>query len=262
LIGSHMKTPAISGGGSASVEPYYVVSPYEAIQEKLKGQDVEIVYEVGAQAYKMMTIVGGGMIHTPGTFSQGGIIKFYNEPASVHDRVAVGAEHVSNLSFQLMDYNKNPSLNYDLFYARAEAIFTPDSSGIWDFGLTVCGTAMLYLDGKLLIDNATSQKPGSSFFGKGTAEETGSAFLEAKKRYQIMIDFGSSNTSTIKHVGVVSFGGGGARLGASLRLDAEAAIAKAAAAAETSDYAVICTGLNVRSTATPQRTIKVAKSDP
>src|SRR6187402_1142335 len=50
LIGSHMKNPSISGGGSASLEPYYSVSLYDAIREKL-GPGVEIDCQVGAYAH-------------------------------------------------------------------------------------------------------------------------------------------------------------------------------------------------------------------
>jgi beta-glucosidase len=49
----------------------------------------------------------------------------------------------------------------------------------------------------------------------------------------------------MKAQGVVSFGGGGARLGACPVIVVEEAIAAAAKAASEADHAVLCIGLNV-----------------
>jgi hypothetical protein len=46
--------------------------------------------------------------------------------------------------------------------------------------------------------------------------------------------------------GSVEFGGGGARLGAALRMDYDEGVAEAVDAARGADVAIICTGLNVR----------------
>jgi len=234
LIGSHMKNPSLTGGGSASLEPYYSVTLFDAIKEKLR-PDVEIIYEVGAYAHKMLPLIDRQMSNAA--------IHFFNQPSSVKDRISIGKEPLYKTNFQLMDY-KNPALNFDLFYASVEADFTPDISGIWEFGLTVCGTANFYIDDELIIDDTTIQRPGTSFFGKGTAEEFGTKNIIAGKVYRLRIDFGSAATSTIKNLGVVSFGGGGARLGACPILDVKESIERAAKAAAEADYAVLCTGLN------------------
>jgi beta-glucosidase len=235
LIGSHIKTSAVSGGGSAALEPYYVVNLFDAITQKIP--DVEVAFEIGAYAHKMLPLIT--------TMLSNGIIKFYNEPFKVIDREPVAHETMNTTYFQLMDYTNNKMLHFDLFYAKMEADFTPNDTGLWDFGLTVCGTANLYLDDNLLIDNTIVQRQGQSFFGKGTTEEIRSKYLLAGKIYKLRIEFGSFKTSTIKSIGVVSFGGGGARLGACLRIDTEEAITKAVTIAADSDYAVICTGLSV-----------------
>ena len=234
LIGSHIKNSSITGGGSASLEPYYAVSLFDAIKEKL-GPDVEIIYEVGAYAHKMLPLIYQQMSNA--------VIHFFNEPSSVTDRRCVAKEPLQKTNFQLMDY-KNPALNFDLFYGSVEADFTPDISGVWEFGLTVCGTADFYIDDELIIDDSTVQRPGTSFFFKGTAEEFGYKEMVAGKVYKLRIDFGSAATSKIKTLGTVSFGGGGARLGACPVLDVQETIRKAAKVAAEADCAILCTGLN------------------
>ncbi|KAJ5943462.1 hypothetical protein N7516_003630 [Penicillium verrucosum] len=232
LIGSHMKTPAISGGGSASLEPYYSVSLYDACRETLP--NAEVLYKVGAYAHKMLPVIDRLLSNA--------IIQFYNEPMG-KKRHLISTEPVSMTAFQFMDYDA-PGLNRALFWATLIGDFTPDVSGLWDFGLSVFGTANLYIDDELVINNTTSQMRGTAFFGKGTVEELGSKGLVAGTTYKIRIEFGSANTTTMKTVGMVNFGGGAANLGACLRMDQDEMIESAVQAAAEADYTILCTGLN------------------
>ncbi|KAL2814483.1 hypothetical protein BJX63DRAFT_420819 [Aspergillus granulosus] len=233
LIGSHVKTPAISGGGSASLKPYYAVSLYDAVREALP--NAELVCETGAYAHNMLPVID--------RLLKNAVIHFYNEPMTKLDRKCLGTEPVPTTAFQFMDY-KLAGLNRALFWATLVGDFIPDASGTWDFGLTVFGTANLYIDDELIIDNTTNQTKGTAFFGKGTVEETGSKELVAGQRYEIRIEFGSANTTTMKTTGMVNFGGGAANLGASLRMDPEEMVERAVKAAADAEYAIICTGLN------------------
>ncbi|CBF75131.1 hypothetical protein AN3903.2 [Aspergillus nidulans FGSC A4] len=233
LIGSHIKTPAISGGGSAALKPYYASTLYDAVREALP--NAEVLYETGAHAHNMLPVIDRLLSNA--------VIHFYNEPMTQPNRKCLGTEPVTTTAFQFMDY-KLAGLNRALFWSTLIGDFTPDQSGIWDFGLSVFGTANLYINDELIIDNTTKQTKGTSFFGKGTREEIGSMKLTAGQTYKIRIEFGSANTTTMKTTGMVNFGGGAANLGASLRLDAEEMINRAVKAAEDADYAIICTGLN------------------
>ncbi|KAJ5185401.1 Glycoside hydrolase superfamily [Penicillium cf. griseofulvum] len=232
LIGSHMKNPAISGGGSASLEPYYSVSLYNACKEALP--NAEVLYEAGAYAHRMLPVIDRLLSNA--------VIHFYNEPMG-KERDLISTEPVSTTAFQFMDYYA-PGLNRGLFWATLIGDFTPDSSGLWDFGLSVFGTANLYINDELVIDNTTSQIRGTAFFGKGTVEELGSKELVAGTTYKIRIEFGSANTSTMKSVGMVNFGGGAANLGACLRMNQDEMIDNAVKAAAEADYTILCTGLN------------------
>ncbi|KAL5043293.1 putative beta-glucosidase H [Aspergillus fruticulosus] len=233
LIGSHIKTPAISGGGSAALKPYYASTLYDAVREALP--HTEVVYEIGAHAHNMLPVIDRLLSNA--------VIHFYNEPMTKPNRKCLGTETVTTTAFQFMDY-RLAGLNRALFWSTLIGDFTPDQSGIWDFGLSVFGTANLYINDELIIDNTTNQTKGTSFFGKGTREEIGSLKLNAGQIYKIRIEFGSANTTTMKTTGMVNFGGGAANLGASLRIDAEEMISRAVKAAEDADYAIICTGLN------------------
>lgn len=243
LIGSHVKTPIIHGGGSASLDPLYTVSLYDAVKSQV-GDGAEVSYSVGAYAHKLLPVLSS-LLRVPGTDKRGGRVRFYNEPFYRSKRELIAEETHWKAEFQLMDYNKNPRLNFELFYATFEADFYPDEGGMWEFASTCCGTAIVFLDDELIIDNATNQKIGGSFFGRGTAEVFARKQLNAGQQYRIRIEFGSYATSTIRAVGVVTFGGGGARLGACRIVDKEQAVVDAVELAKNSDYTVLCTGLNV-----------------
>ena len=234
LIGSHVRVPAISGGGSAALLPYYSVSLYDAVTEALP--EATITHEVGAYAHNMMPVVS--------TQLSNAVIHFYNDPISDANRKILGTESVKSTAFQLMDYNGAPGLNKGLFWGTLLGDFTPESSGTWEFGLSVFGTANLFIDDQLVIDNTTRQRKGNAFFGKGTVEEVGEIELEQGKTYKIRIEFGSANTTTMETIGMVNFGGGAVHLGACLKMDPEQMVLQAIQAAKDADCTIICAGLS------------------
>jgi beta-glucosidase len=64
-----------------------------------------------------------------------------------------------------------------VYYADVIGLYTPEESGIYEFGPTVYGTAKLYIDGELVVDNETVQVAGDTVFGAGTVEEKGTISL-------------------------------------------------------------------------------------
>ena len=237
LIGSHMQDLSILGLGSNAIEPYYTIHPFDAIKSKI-GPDVEISYEVGVYAHRTLPLLNDRSLHNCTMY-------FFNEPVTTKDRTLITQTPLNQTYFQLVDFF-HPKLNPDLFYASIEADFVPQASGIWDFGLSCCGTADLFIDDELVIDNTSSQTHGNTFLGEGTVEEFGEKGLVAGKTYKIRLEFGSAATSTYHENGGVGFGGGGAKIGACPRVKVEEGIRKAEKAAAAAEYTIICTGLSVR----------------
>jgi beta-glucosidase len=234
LVGSHVRLPAISGGGSASLVPYYAISLYDAVSEVLAG--ATITHEVGAYAHQMLPVIDAMISNA--------VIHFYNDPIDVKDRKLLGSENVSSTSFQLMDYNNIPTLNKAMFWGTLVGEFIPTATGIWEFGLSVFGTADLYIDNELVIENTTHQTRGTAFFGKGTTEKVATRRMVAGSTYKLRLEFGSANTTKMETTGVVNFGGGAVHLGACLKVDPQEMIARAVKAAADADYTIICTGLS------------------
>lgn len=145
-----------------------------------------------------------------------------------------------------MDYNP-PKINGDLWYADVEGSFVAEEDGDFEFGLGVYGTAKLYIDGKMLIDNETTQTKGTLFFNCGTVEEKGILPLKKGQTYHVKVEFASAPTCKLNQGSSVLFGGGALRIGGAKVIDADDEVKNAAALAKDADQVIICAGLNVRS---------------
>ncbi|KAM0325856.1 hypothetical protein ACHAQA_007159 [Verticillium albo-atrum] len=238
VIGPNAKTAVYCGGGSATLRPYYAVTPFEGISSQAK----DVKYSVGCHAHKMLPILGPRLETADGQV--GVTFKAFTVPETQKDRLPVDTLHLEDTNMYFADYY-HPELTEDLWWGEIEATYTAEETCDFEFGLCVYGTAKLYVDGKLLIDNETVQRGGGSFFNVGTVEETGIKGVVAGQSYQIKVVFASGASSKIKDAdGVVSFGGGGVRIGGTKVIDADEEIQKAVELAKTVDQVVLFVGLN------------------
>ena len=169
-------------------------------------------------------------------------MRAYNEHPSVANREATDDIVIDKTDLLLVDYY-NPKLKSATWYADFDGSFVADEDCTWDLSLVVCGTAKLYVNGELLVDNETKQTPGNAFFGTGTVEEKGQLKVKKGETYNFKVQFGSSATSKLP--GALDLAGGGAlRIGGCKVIDEKKEIAHAAAIAKDADQVIICAGLN------------------
>ncbi|KAH7025702.1 glycosyl hydrolase family 3 N terminal domain-containing protein [Microdochium trichocladiopsis] len=251
VIGPNAKTARFCGGGSASLLPYYSVSPYEGIAAKL-GQEPR--FAQGSSDHRLLPLLGdqlrtgtggegGGKGGGEGGGQRGFTWRAYNEPPTVVGRRPVDERVLTDSNCFFLDY-EHPDLA-PVWYCQAEGTFTPAESGVYDFGLGVEGTGRLYVDDELVVSNVENQKPGTTLFGAGTVEETGSKALVAGRDYRVRVEWGCSKTSKLPSVPPVGGQHGGLRFGAARRIaDPARAIAEAAALAAQVDQVVLVVGLN------------------
>ncbi|KAJ5685390.1 hypothetical protein N7536_008009 [Penicillium majusculum] len=240
VIGPNAKIAAYCGGGSASLAAYYIVTPFDGVSAKTKG---EVKYSQGVYSHKDLPLLGPKLKTADG--KPGFTFKVYNEhPDSGEDRQVVDELHLLESSGFLMDY-VNPKIKSMTYYVDMEGTFTPEESGVYDFGVTVVGTGQLLIDGEVVVDNTKNQKQGSAFFGTATIEEIGTKELKAGQTYNILFQFGSAPTSDLDTRGIVAFGPGGFRFGASRQVSQEELISNAVEQAKTADQVVIFAGLTM-----------------
>lgn len=238
VIGPNARIASYCGGGSASLAPYYLVTPFEGVAAKSTG---EVKFSQGVYSHKELPLLGPLLKTTDG--QTGFSFKVYNEPQSAgQERAVVDELHLVASSGFLMDY-VNPKIKSMTYYVDMEGLFTPEDDGLYDFGVTVVGTGRLLVDGEVVVDNTKNQKQGSAFFGTGTIEKRGCKELKAGQTYKIVFEFGTAPTSDLDTRGIVAFGPGGFRFGASRRVSEEELISAAVEQASTAEQVVIFAGL-------------------
>ena len=237
VIGPNANLAAFSGGGSASLLPYYAITPLQGI----KNQAQDTKYTLGAPGWKKTPLLS----HMSKTADnkQGLTMHVYLDPPTKKDRQSIDTVHVSDSNCFLVDY-KHPKITSFLYYTTFTGEITPTQTAEHEFSLSVAGTAKLYIDDSLLIDNATHQTPGDSFFGSGTRDELGKIHLNKDKTYKIYIEFGSLPTMTFKTAGSTDFGAGGIRIGCERVIDYKSELDSAIELAKSVDQVVLCAGLN------------------
>ncbi|CEP22987.1 BGL1 [Cyberlindnera jadinii] len=241
VIGPNAKVSAYAGGGSASLLPYYTVTPYEGIANKLGS---EPPYSVGS--YSHVSLPGfAHLSKNPSNGDKGMHITFYHGAPGEADRKPFDQFDTTASFHILFDYIHPEITPQSTFYADFESLYTPEETGDYEFGLVVVGTALLYVDDQLVVDNKTKQTHGQSFFNSGTIEETGKIHLEKGKEYKIRIEFGSTKTYTLKDRDGVDFSSNGAiSFGCARVIDAQEEILKAAELARSVDKAIVVIGTN------------------
>jgi beta-glucosidase len=242
VIGPNAKVSTFCGGGSSALTPYYAVTPYDGIASKTNTERIQ--YTVGAYSHKELPLLGASLKTADGR--TGVSFSAYLEPPTTHDRQRVDYKIVQKTDLFLFDYIC-PGDKTGTWYADIEGYLTPDMDGEFEFGLCVYGTAKLFLDGVMIIDNATSQRPGTVFFGSGTIEETGVVTVNKGQTYHLKVEFASAPTNKLGAGGVIRFGGGGVRIGGAFKMDPMEEISRAVGLAKGAEQVVICAGLNVSS---------------
>ncbi|KAM0752790.1 beta-glucosidase [Meredithblackwellia eburnea MCA 4105] len=186
VVGPNAKVRTVSGGGSAFMTSSYIVTPLEGIQTALSNENVEIKYAAGCYAHRYLPMLDGLLKTKSGESGWTG--SFYNEPLETRSEAL--AVHTL-LSTRLRINDSKPEGLADLFFVSLEGYYTAEITGPFEFGITLVGRALVYVDEKLIIDNGwtTKQTPGSSFYGLGTREETAIVQVVAGQTYHLRVEY-------------------------------------------------------------------------
>lgn len=238
IIGPNAKYAAYHGGGSASLNAYYAITPFSGISAQLTSPPT---FTEGCYAHKELPLLGYFL--TTATNEQGVIFKAYDLPSSNPARRCVDEITLQKTDFLLMDYDP-PGISDPIWYADIEGSLIADQDCVYELGLGVYGTAQLFVNDELLIDNLSKQTKGTMFFNCGTIEEKGRVEMKKGEKYTFRIEFGSAPTCKLERGHNVLFGGGAVRLGGCRVVDPDEEVRYAAMLAGEHDQVVVCAGLN------------------
>ena len=242
VIGPNAKAARISGGGSASLNAEYTVTPFDGIAAKLKGSGIDILYAQGTSLELNLPDIGHLLRTADG--SVGIDARYYREPPSVKSREVVNANVVKGSHIFLSDLpGGGLGTGERLFYAQYEGTYKhTEATREYVLGCSVMGTAQVFVNNKLVVDNKTKQVRGSNFFlGLGSREERNTITFEKGKTYVIRVEFGSSATSTLPHD---SADIGGVYFGFAPNVDMQDEFSEAVDVARNADVVILVVGLS------------------
>lgn len=229
VIGPLADRAAVQGGGSAQVEPYYTVSPLQALKKKL-GNKVKITYEPGCPGNLYTSPLPPEYLSPGGGINENGLLGEYFDNNSFSGK-PVASKIDKKFQTQWMVVPPVPEIKGNCYSVKWTGYFNPPETGKYKFGLAAAGWARFYLGDKLLCSNWGESKLAEVFAIK---EKTGEIRLRAGKSYPVKIEFATdpSNPSFLR----------GIRTGVDLPLPRNL-LERAIRAAENADVAIIFTGL-------------------
>lgn len=229
VLGPNADRAVIQGGGSARVAEHYGVSPLDGIRERAARAGIEVAFERGPGAFRGVPALDAKSLEAePGKLPIA--IEFFAsaEPGGATLRTdRVREAEVFWLQTPPGLPAKQP------WSARLTAKLVPRESGAHRFSLTSAGASRLRVDGRLVLDNWSDRKPGTSFFGLGSAEVRAEVALEKGVAVDVEVDFSQDRPSVP----------GGLRLGFAPPEPADA-MERAVALARDADAAVVVVGLD------------------
>ncbi|CAB91166.1 glycosyl hydrolase family 3 [Schizosaccharomyces pombe] len=237
VIGPNAKVCNYSGGGSANLKPYYTVSMYDGIAAKIDGVPE---YALGCHNYLNLPNIANLLVN-PRTGKHGYVAKFYLEPATSENRTLIDDYDLEDGVVRFYDYC-NDKMKDGYFYIDIEGYLIPDEDAVYEFGISVFGTALLFIDDVLLIDNKTKQTPTNHTFEFGTIEERNSIYLKKGRKYNVRVEYGSAATYTLS-TNLSPSTGGRYSIGCVKVIDPETEIDYAVRVAKSVDCVILCVGL-------------------
>jgi len=210
LVGPNAERGQVQGGGSARVRTTKPSMPLAALQHR----GIAVVHETGCRIEKRLAAMRGEF-RVRYTGADG----------------ATGDEITDRLSFIWMD-DPAPGVDVAAFGVSVNGSFVPDVTGGWQVSLTVVGSAVLRIDGEIVVD-LTVPQTGGAFFGLGNNEIRVPLACEAGVRRDVNVEIVVEERSQLR----------GLLVGAEPPASADAMDAAVAAAADA-EVAVVIIGTN------------------
>jgi beta-glucosidase len=180
LIGPNAKVARIQGGGSAGVNPHYLVTPFEGVTAKL-GKDTSVGYELGCSLHKLLPVLDADQLTADGLD-----IQFFNN-SDLSGKPAV-TQKASRGEFHWIGQVVE-GVNPMKFSGRIQGTLKPTENGIYTFSLLGMVKCRLLLEGKEIIDNWKDFHSYFIFMGLDHAEPMARLELIAGKEYRLEVEF-------------------------------------------------------------------------
>ncbi|KAG8814210.1 hypothetical protein FRC17_001247 [Serendipita sp. 399] len=243
IIGGNAKADILSGGGSASLKPSFLINPFEGITGALK-KDVEVTYAEGAQTFMTLPSFVREVVTEDGRFGFDGYWYCHDE----NDQPLSEPHFTERIDVTtLFIVEAVPAGLTAKWTLKLKARFKPRDEDIaYNFGCSVLGRARVYVDGDLVVDTWKNQRRSKFFFGNGTEEVRGKYLLKKGVAHDVVLELSNirGEPCTPADISPLPIDQSGAHFGAAPDIDPDQEIEKAARLASEADVAIVVVGLN------------------
>ena len=235
MIGPNAKRAINGGGGSASLKPYYVTTPFDSLQAQLKD---DLLYSQGCETEKWLPLASESDLRSP-QGKAGVTLEYYSGDRFKGKPTVV--QHKNQTDLFLWD--SAPKVVLPAYSFRVKATLTPKTTGNHTFGFMSVGPGNFYVNGKLFIENWDWTEEGEAMFD-GSVDVLKKIHLKAGVPVDILVE----STNEIRPAAKKSFEGpshayGGCRIGFQEESQVDL-LQEAVDAAKEADVAVVCVGLD------------------
>ncbi|MFV0360137.1 beta-glucosidase H [Tropicimonas sp.] len=182
VIGPNARVARIMGGGSAQLNPYYSVSPWDGLAARL-GED-RLLYAQGCTNHRWEPLW-----HADIRVEYFDNPRFEGAPAHTETMTASEAFWVPPLAEGKVDPHR--------FSVRMTGTYTAGVTGVHRFGIHAAGLSKMLVDGEVVADAATHWTRGRTFFEEGCDEVVGEKVLEAGTDHTVTIEFAAREGTTL-----------------------------------------------------------------
>ena len=211
LLGPNAERGQVQGGGSARVRPNRPSMPLAALQAR----GVTVVHEPGCHIDKRLRAMRGDFN-----------VRYNGVDGETADATT------DRLSFIWLE-KPAPNIDHSAFGVSIEGSFTPDVTGDWSVALTAVGSAILRIDGEIVVDLSMPQT-GGAFFGLGSQEIVATLSCEAGVARHVQVEVAFEERAQLR----------GLLVGARAPVIDDAMARAVEAARDTAGVAVVVVGTN------------------
>jgi beta-glucosidase len=234
LIGPNAKRAIVGGGGSATLNPYYTISPFEGI---CAATSAEVLYSQGCDSAKWLPLASDHCRTYDG--DQGVILEYYRGDGFRGEPVSVQRKETTDLFL----WDSAPKTVLPAYSFKVKTTLTPTRTGNHTFSFNSVGPGRFLINGQLFIDNWDWTEEGEAMF-EASQDVHKSTFLEAGKRVDILVE----STNEVRPASKVKSGSathkyGGCRIGYQEESTVDM-LQDAVDAAKAADVAIVCVGLD------------------
>lgn len=189
VIGPNAERTRIMGGGSAEVLPHHRTAIIDVLRERL-GAKVSVRHEAGGNIDKTTPTVDPQMVNRPDGTPGFEVIVF---DGNADNNTELTRVHRPDGRILLVARN-DAGVPTSSYHFNATGIITVETSGQYIVSLVEVSPCRLLLDGKLVVDGASTIPPrGQSFFGMGSVELTAIVDLVAGQPHELVLECDATN---------------------------------------------------------------------